>query len=175
MSGYILSIVGIVFLGVLVDVIMPEGEMNKYIKGMFGIIALFVIVSPVQKLFDKNFDINDVFETNATTIDKDFLDATNKQIQIQLQNTLEANLENNGFSNIHVEIQYNMSSMSFEVEKVYLDISKMVINQNLVHINKYTEIKNIVTQFLNVEESDVVINEWRKKEKSINFGQLWLC
>ena len=58
-----------------------------------------------------------------------------------------------------------MSNSGLEIKKVILDISKMVINTNLPHINKYTEIKNVVTDYLNVEESDVVINEWRKREK----------
>ena len=49
MTSYILSIVGIVFLGVLVDVIMPDGEMNKYVKGVFSIIALCVIINPLPK------------------------------------------------------------------------------------------------------------------------------
>jgi hypothetical protein len=33
----------------------------------------------------------------------------------------------------------------------------------MAHINKYTEIKGVITKNLNVEESDVIINEWRKK------------
>jgi hypothetical protein len=43
----------------------------------------------------------------------------------------------------------------------------------MAHINKYVEIKNIVTEFLNVEESDVIINEWRKKayKEICIFGQ----
>jgi stage III sporulation protein AF len=160
MSAYILGVVGVVFLGVLVDVVMPEGEMNKYIKGMFGIVALFVIVSPVQKLFDKDFNIEDVFyDTTATQIDTDFLEATNKQIKTQLENTLIVKLSNSGFDEVIVEIECNLSETEFKVEKVYVDISNMVINQNMAHINKYVEIKNIVTEFLNVEESDVIINE----------------
>jgi stage III sporulation protein AF len=160
MSAYILGVVGVVFLGVLVDVVMPEGEMNKYIKGMFGIVALFVIVSPVQKLFDKDFNIEDVFyDATATQIDTDFLEATNKQIKTQLENTLIVKLSNSGFDEVVVEIECNLSETEFKVEKVYVDISNMVINQNMAHINKYVEIKNIVTEFLNVEESDVIINE----------------
>ena len=40
-TQYVVSIIGIVFLGVLVDVIMPDGEMNKFIKGMFSLLAMF--------------------------------------------------------------------------------------------------------------------------------------
>ena len=75
-------LVGIVLLGVLIDVIMPDGEMNKYIKGVFSLLALFIIISPVQKLFNNNFDLNNIFyDSRAVETDSDFLDATKKQIK----------------------------------------------------------------------------------------------
>lgn len=177
MAEYILGIVGIVFLGVMLDVILPDGEMNKYIKGVFAIVALFVIVSPVQKLFDKNFNLEDVFMNNSVGIvDNDFLIATNKQIKLQLENTLNAEFINNGFENIQIDIDCEFSSSQFLIKKVNLDISKLVINSNMVHINKYAEIKKLTVKFLNVEESDVIINEWRKKDKQIGvFGQPKFC
>ena len=173
MVAYILSIIGIVFLGVLVDVIMPEGTMNKYIKGMFGLIALFVIVYPISQILNSNIKLDDVFyNSSATAIDKDFLQATNKQIKSQIEKSLQAKLVNAGFENVDVEIECDLSQEQFTIKKVRVDISKMVINQNMVHINKYTEIKKVVTEFVNVEEDDVVIDEWRKKGwQTIFFGQ----
>lgn len=160
MTAYILSIIGVVFLGVLVDVILPEGDMNKYIKGMFGIVALFVIVSPINKILNNNINIEDVFyNTSATIVDKDFLEATNNQIKNQIEASLETQLLNAGFKNINVELECNLSAEQFEIKKVIVDISKMVINQNMTHINKYTEIKKVVINFVDVEEENVVINE----------------
>lgn len=160
MTGYILSVVGIVFLGVLVDVIMPEGVMNKYIKGMFSVVALFVIVSPVANIINSNINIKDVFyNSSVTVVDKDFIIATNNQIKKQIESTLQTNLLNNGFENIIVELECDLSAEQFTIKKVKLDISKMVINPNMPHINKYTDIKKIVIDFIEVKESDVVINE----------------
>ena len=160
LSSYILSIVGIVFLGVIVDLIMPDGEMNKFVKGAFALIAVFVIVSPVQKLFKSNFDIGEVFyNQNAIQTDRDFLEATTKQMKTELETILKVKLKDAGFDNVNVEISCEMSNNVLEIKKVEIDISKMVINANMAHINKYTEIKNVATNFLNVEESDVVINE----------------
>ena len=159
-SSYILSIVGIVFLGVLVDVVMPDGEMNKYVKGIFSLVALFVIISPIQTVLSGKTDLSEVFyDTSAIEIDSDFLEATNKQIKKQLENTLLAKLKNAGFDDVEVEILCDMSNNQFEVKKVVLDISKMVINSDVEHINKYTEVRAIVLECLNVEESDVIINE----------------
>ena len=35
LTSWILSIVGIVLLGVLIDLILPNGEIQKYIKSIF--------------------------------------------------------------------------------------------------------------------------------------------
>jgi stage III sporulation protein AF len=160
MTSYILSVVGIVFLGVLIDVIMPDGEMNKYVKGVFSIIALCVILSPIPKLFKNDFDIEKMFyDSAAVQIDTDFIEATNKQLKTQFENILVAKLKDAGFDKVEVEILCDVSNYNFKIKKVIVDISKIVINTNLPHINKYTEIKDIATKYLNVEESDIVINE----------------
>ena len=70
-----------------------------------------------------------------------------------------ARLVDKGFENCVVEIECDLSSESFKVEKVCVDISKMVINSGVVHINKYTEITELVTEFFDLEECDVILNE----------------
>ena len=58
MSGYILSILGIVIVGVLVDIVVPSGTINKYIKSIYAIFVLAVILSPVIKFLSNTHDIN---------------------------------------------------------------------------------------------------------------------
>ena len=43
MGEYLLSILGIVILGVVIDVVMPSGSTSKYISGIFAIVVMFVI------------------------------------------------------------------------------------------------------------------------------------
>ena len=139
---------------------MPDGEMNKYVKGVFSIIALCVILSPIPKFFKNDFNVGDLFyDSSAISVDADFLDATNKQIKNQYENTLIVKLKDAGFDNVKVEILYDVSNYNFHIKKVIIDISNMVINTNMAHINKYTEIVDITKKYLNVEESDIVINE----------------
>ena len=160
LNSYVLSIVGVVFLGVLVDVIMPDGEMNKYVKGVFSMLALFVIMSPVQKLFNKDFSLENMFYDNTSiAVDSDFLEATTKQMKKQCESVLNARLKDAGFDDVDVEILAEMSNYEFQIKKVIIDISKMVIIDDGEHINKYAEIKAIVLENFDVEESDVIINE----------------
>ena len=56
MSGYILSILGIVLAGVFIDIIVPAGAISKYIKGIYSIFVVAILVSPVVKFLNKNHD-----------------------------------------------------------------------------------------------------------------------
>ena len=54
-SSWIMAIVGVSVLGVLVDLVMPNGQTKKYIKGIFAFIVVLVIISPLPNLLNKNF------------------------------------------------------------------------------------------------------------------------
>lgn len=172
-TQYILSIIGIVFLGVLVDVVLPDGEMNKFIKGMFALIAVFVIVSPISKLVNTDITVEKLADTSIQIeVDNDFLSATTNQYINSLQNILKAKLTDSGYENINVTINGYLSNNVLVIEKVKIDISNMVLTKEKQHINKYTEITKIAVESLNVEESDVFIDEWKKRKKwHLIFGQ----
>ena len=53
MTGYILSVLGIVIAGVFMDVILPSGTIAKYIKGIYSIFVVVVLVNPIMKLMTK--------------------------------------------------------------------------------------------------------------------------
>ena len=59
MSSWLLSIVGVVFMGVLFDLIYPNGKTNSLCKSIFAILSLFVMVAPILKI-----DINDIKADN---------------------------------------------------------------------------------------------------------------
>ena len=61
MNEWIMSIVGITALGVLMDILLPEGETSKYIKGIFALFTVFVIIYPLPKIVNGNFDYNSLF------------------------------------------------------------------------------------------------------------------
>ena len=60
-SSWLLSIAGVVILSVLSELVLPEGQMNKYTKVIFSFAILLVIIMPLPKLFGKNFDITKFF------------------------------------------------------------------------------------------------------------------
>ena len=58
MTAYILSILGIVVAGIIIDIIVPSGTINKYIKSIYGIFVVAVIINPIIKFFNQHHDFN---------------------------------------------------------------------------------------------------------------------
>ena len=157
-TGWIVSIVGVVVLGVLIDIILPEGQMQKYIKSIFSVIVVLTMVSPLFNIEIGNINFDQfIYNESSVELNQNYLNNYNEDYKTSLQNLLEENLKENGFGGVKVEITYNLSNNNFEIEKVVLDIKKLVINTNQVHIDKYKEIRAITVKLLNVEEDVVVI------------------
>lgn len=158
-TQYVVSIIGVVFFGVLIDVILPDGEMNKFIKGMFAMIAMFVIVSPISKILKADISVDDLKNTaNQIQIDNDYIEATTKQYLKSLENMLKVRLVDAGYDGVDVAIDGYLSNNVLTIEKVNINIFDVVFNSEKEHINKYAEITKIAVQTLNVEESDVIID-----------------
>ena len=58
LSGWVLSIAGVISLSVIVELILPEGQLNKYIRGIFSFIIILVIIAPLPSLGGKNFSFS---------------------------------------------------------------------------------------------------------------------
>ena len=54
MTAYILSVLGIVIAGVIIDVIIPAGSISVYIKSIYSIFVVAVIISPVINFLSKH-------------------------------------------------------------------------------------------------------------------------
>ncbi len=50
MTGYILSIAGVVLLSALVAMIAPSGKMGEFLKGVTKLVTLFILLAPIGKL-----------------------------------------------------------------------------------------------------------------------------
>jgi len=159
-SSWIISIIGIVVLGVLIDLVLPDGQMQKYIKSVFSIIIVLTMVSPLLNININEIDFNKfIYNEASVELNENYLKNYNEDYKIALENLVIDALKEDGFSGVVVEISYNLSNNKFEIEKVELDIKKLVINTNQVHIDKYKEMRAIVVKMLNIKEGMVVFYE----------------
>lgn len=158
LSGYLLSIVGVVMLTVLIDLILPDGKINKYIKSIVAIMVVAVIISPVAKLIKADFDFSKIFASSNYQIDEAILDSiTSKNIE-NYERELETRLKDFGFEGVNVSIVTEDTSGQKIIKYIYVDLCDLVINKNEEHIDYYTKIKDIVAKIVTfIREEQIVV------------------
>ena len=74
LSSWIISIAGIICISVIIELILPEGNMNKYIKGILSFIIVLVIIMPLPKLLKTEVNFDKIFDYNKNiSVDEDYL------------------------------------------------------------------------------------------------------
>ena len=136
MSGWLIGIVGVVSLGVLIEVLLPEGENSKYIRGIFSIIVIFVIISPLPKLAKGDYINGFTSQTQDISIDKEYYDSVKEDIQKRIEDNLKEKLEKAGYNDLSFNIQ-------FDEEYVYM-INKVVVYGKNFDEQQWQELKEFL-------------------------------
>ena len=81
--------VGVILLSVLTDVLLPEGQMNKYVKGIFSILLVFVIIAPIADFLNKDVKIEDIlnfeFKEEGYVAESDSITILENEIKAELK------------------------------------------------------------------------------------------
>ena len=119
-SQWVISVVGIVLLSILADIILPHGQTNKYIKNIFAIITVFVIVTPLPSLF-KNISHQGylIIHQETPVVDENFLNQLAISKQVEQEVFLENIFEENGYSNIHPDIRILFEEGIYKIDLIY--------------------------------------------------------
>ena len=157
-SSWILSITGTVLLGVLIDLILPDGQTNKYIKSIFSIILIFVIINPIVKLTNSNININSIFN-NEIKIDMEYVEKINQSRILALNKSMVRDAEDHGLFNVEFEYFLNDDSINLEITNVNISLKNLVIDEKLTHIDKYRVLIGVVQKYLDIEEDFIVFYE----------------
>lgn len=158
MNSWLLSLVGIAFLGVLIDILTPKNNMNKFIKSIFAIFLLFVIVSPIKNIISSK---SKFFNTgnNVNVLDEDFLQKHNLNRIRALEDSINTYLIKNNIKGVNVILATNMLKFDFEIVEVGVDIKNLVLTENINHKNKYEIITNAIRQVINIRKEAIKFYE----------------
>lgn len=157
MSGYILSILGIVIVGVLVDIVVPSGTINKYIKSIYAIFVLAVILSPVIKFLSNTHDIN--VNITGYEINEDLMNYINTNKIKSLETNIENKLKDEGFDGIDIKINYSIESNELMINSCTVNMQNLVITSDKQHINKYEFIIEVVREYTNLADEEIIFYE----------------
>lgn len=153
MSEWLIGVVGIISLGLLLEILIPEGQTSKYVKGAFSLLVIFVVISPLPKLLDGEYDFN--FEGVSYEIDNEYLAYATKEYSSSLEDDLEDMLENEGVLS-RVEIVTKEGSVR-EIDFVMIKICLSGIDedQENTHISRT---KELVSKALNISSERVKVS-----------------
>lgn len=103
MSEWLISIVGVILLGVLLEIVIPEGKTAKYVKGAFSLLVIFAIAAPLPALFKKDFTFS--LDSGAIEIDETYVEDAYENYAQKLSLAIERFLEEEGVVVAHVDAQ----------------------------------------------------------------------
>lgn len=157
-SGWIMSVVGVCVLGVLVDLILPNGQTKKYIKGVFAFIVVFVIISPLPSVLRKEFSIDDIFEEDTIIIQEDFIYQINRDRLDSMEEMIILDLEEQGVSNVDIIISANVFTNKMEIDAVFVDLSRVVINEKTEHIDINELVAESILKYVSISKNSIVFS-----------------
>ncbi len=157
MKAYILSVLGIVIIGVIIDIIIPSGSINKYIKSVYAIFVVAVLISPIINLINKNQGFN--FQYEDFEINSSLLNYINSQKANSIENDIKNRLKNEGYDNIDIIINYSQENNEFKLISCLINLQNVVISSDKQHINKYEFIREVVKEITNLADEVIIFNE----------------
>ena len=151
MNGWILSIIGVVFLSVMLEIIIPDGKTNNFIKCMFALMFMFVVVSPIINLV-KNSDVIDFSGMFSASTQDDLTEQSLLEMRFQIEN----HLSKNGVKGVQVEVMGYSTKNYTKIEQIKVDLSNLVILEKDEHINKYKLITKLIKEKVEINEENIV-------------------
>lgn len=157
MSGYVLSIVGIIFAGVIVDVIIPAGSTAKYIKSIYAVFVVAILILPIINFINNNKGF--VLEYDEYEVNEKLLNYIYSNRVETLEDNILNGLKSNGLENIDIEINYSIENEDLVMLACTINLKNLVINENFTHINKYDYIKKVVKDYIDLSDEEIIIYE----------------
>ena len=83
MSEWLLGIVGIIALGLLLEIVLPDGQITKYVRGAFSLLVIVAVIAPLPKIFGGDFEF--VFDGVSYEIDSTYLTSQGEEYEGTLE------------------------------------------------------------------------------------------
>lgn len=164
MSGYLLSILGIVIAGVLIEIIVPSGNINKYIKGVYSLFVVAVLISPLLNFIETEKEFN--FAANDYEINQELFAYIGEQRTNSCEKNIKQELEKQGFLGVDINIDFSIENNTIIYKTCNVNLKNLVIDLDNQHINKYEFIKSAIKDYTDLTDEEIVINEWSERKEN---------
>ena len=106
MGAWIISISALALLTVLVDVVLPAGNTQKYVKAVVGVVLSFVIISSLSNLVGQISSSNERLQ-DSLVVQQQFISGLDSQRQLARLQTVQRVAENLSVKNASVSMLDN--------------------------------------------------------------------
>ena len=151
-KSYLYGIIASFSIMVLIDLIMPEGKMEKIVKAVSSLIIFLMLIHPLINFINssKEIDISPNEEvSNAIEIRSDSY----------TEHVIENLIKNEFNINVIVEINRKKNEYKSQIEFVSITYQNNDINTFDEHINLEDKMSELVSNYLNIEREKVIIYE----------------
>ena len=151
LTKWLYQIIGIAAIGLLVDVIMPAGNMPKYIRKVFGIIVLMIMISPIVALSEGKFEINELIYGQDISADEGYIQTVEDSRKHLSEKYIGELLSEEGLD-ADVTVIYGDVETS-----LYVDFKNNVLIEEDRHIYITEKILQIADEVLGIDEEQITI------------------
>ena len=151
-TSWVQGIIIAVIISTIIEMILPDGNIKKYVRTVIGTFIVFVIISPIiTKITGKEISLNSYEMPEIEQY---------KEIKIDTNSYIESTY----IKNIEQDIIENIEGKGYEVQEISIDIDKTEESYGAIHrINLY--IAKGKTN--DVEPIEININSEPKQDESI--------
>ena len=156
--GWVIGILAVVILGVVVDLLMGQTKMGKYVRSVFAAVTVLVIVLPLPSLFQNGCSIDGNFVIESPIdLDENFLQFTSRVKLNHLARGVELQLAQHNINGARVTLDGTATVQEISVQRATVNLQNAVIEPQDPHINVIEWISRLVAQYLHIEQARVVI------------------
>ncbi len=156
LNSWLRGIVIAVIISTIIEMIIPNGNIKKYIKTVMGVYLIFVIISPIiSKITGKEIDI------------LKYINSQTKKYEQKEIATIDTNtyIEQIYKENIKQDITKNLEEKGYKIKKIEAEIETEEIDYGKIKKLKI----GIVKENKNIEPVEISVNkEDKTKEENIS-------
>ena len=160
MKDWIISITTVILLTSIICLILPQGKMGKYIKSIFSLLTMLVIIKPIINIKESDFYYEQIVGADNFVLQDNFIEyINNKRIDVYKQNCLKI-INDIGIKNPEIDINYVIEdNQNIKISFVKINLQNSVIISDKQHIDIKEEMITDIASYLNINKNMVAIYE----------------
>ena len=179
-NSWINGIIIAVIISTIIEMILPEGNIKKYVRTVIGVFIVFSIISPIMtKITDKEFKLKSYELPRTQTKQTTEID-TNAYIENtyieKLKQDMKKNIESMGYKVYQTTIEINNTEANYgQIKTVKLNITK---EQNKLSKIEQVEIyigNDIEKEVEDIDETEKnVLKNYLSNNYGISIDQIYI-